>query len=118
MSDDKRFYMSVIYQLECSQDAYKDYNRTKNFLNAKVIYSINQSLLNFINGNASLIKNEDYEGFKKLTIHFLGWITQFDYEVSNRDLKMDSEFVFVKTEGRLDFPVEFVDRIKKKFHND
>ena len=109
----KDFYKSIFFQIESSQEAYKNYMKTRNFFNAKVLYSINQYLLTYINAHSYLIKEDHKSIFQELIIHFWGWMNQFDFEAKKRKPELDNEFVFERAEGVLPYPSNFMKMLKR-----
>jgi len=105
---ENEFYRKVVAQLDASQISYKTYMNNQFYINARDIYTINRSLVNFIEANSYLIKEDDLEGFKKLITHFKGWKNQFDEEVNLSNPKDDDIFVFERNENALPFPATFV----------
>lgn len=108
------FYKALIFQIESTQAAYEDYKRWSHYLNAKIIYTINRNLLNYINVHAYLILDEDKEPFQELIRHFSGWMNQFEYEEKVRNPELDSEFVFERVTGTVAYPSSFYNYLKNK----
>lgn len=108
------FYKAVIFQLESSQGSYEDYKNISHYMNAKIIYTINRNLLNFIITHSYLILEEDKERFQLLIRHFSGWMNQFEHVEKVRNPDLDDTFIFERINGTIAYPSDFYNYLKNK----